>query len=390
MAVDESVFRKDHNTMGKAYRIASALALATLFASAAHAAEFKIFRSENDKEASLIVMRGEIELGDDAKLKELLVGLKTPPLIMLESPGGNLSASLGMGLAIRNAGANTIVDEKALCASGCALAWLGGKNRIAFPTSKIALHAASKGDGGEVTAAGNALIGVYMTRLGLGADAVLFATSAEPSSFNYLTFKTARSLGIEVTNMEELRSRLATREKAMGDDDPPARPAPAPPQRASSQPPPQTAPAPRKPTYEAVAEFMMESGYDLSEVNAANFDRAARAFWKRQGEAGTIGMRESITHCHQQAQKVRTPKAVSYCVSLDMMSVFLEMVAAKRLGTNPPAFHHGEEAGRRAGLLFQTVFPELNLQQQLALHERWTALAFKAFEDPANRTPARR
>ena len=373
--------------MRTAYRLTGLATLVALYVSAASAAEFKLFRSDKDTEASLIVMRGEILLGDDAKLKELLAGLKTPPLIMLESPGGNLSASLGMGTAIRAAGANTIVDENNLCASGCALAWLGGKSRIAFPTSKIALHAASKGDGGEVTGAGNALIGVYMTRLGLGADAVLFATSAEPSSFNYLTFKTARSLGIEVTNMEELRNRVAVKEKAMGDDDAPSqrfhpRPASSPRPPAPSA----SASAPERPlTIADVEASLLGHGISLDDARRPNFDRANRAFWKRIREAGTIGIKESITLCHEQARRQRTPKTASYCLGLDATAAILEDALSKERKITPDPFLTIKASVERSMTTVDTAFPMLSKPSLSALQKHWTSLALAAYDDPANR-----
>ena len=207
-------------SMGPVRFYLSLITILNAICSSVYAADFNLYRLGAETEQSLIFVKGEIEAGDDLKLKELIGRERTPPLIIFNSPGGNLQASLRIGGAIRAAGSNTLVEAQSLCASGCALAWLAGRVRIAHPTAKIALHAASKGGSGEVTAAGNALIGAYMSQLGLGQEAIIFATSAEPSDLNYLTFQTARSLGIEVANMADFMKGRATREKAMGDDDP--------------------------------------------------------------------------------------------------------------------------------------------------------------------------
>ena len=392
--------------MGKACQRVALAALISLCVPLAHAADMKLYRSDNTRESGIITVKGEIEYGDDRKLKELLEGQVPPPLVILDSPGGNLHASLGMGAAIRIAGSNTLVHENSLCASGCALAWLGGKTRLAYPTSKIALHAASKGTSSDVTASGNAMIGAYMARLGLNSDAIFFATSAEPSSFNYLTFKTARALGIEVTNLEELAQRLASREKSMGDDDKPDPPSAPPSQRPS--PPPAPAPsapsAPARPTPTLVQPLITEKpieqtalalpdiestlaryGISMDEAHAANIERAARAFWKRSRLADTAGMKESVQLCHAQAMRQKTPKTVSYCVALDIMATLMEVQRAHDAQEEPDPFLSIDASERRSRTIIKASFPMVSWPTREGLHKYWLTLATTAYGEPTLR-----
>lgn len=72
--------------------------------------------------------------------------------VVLNSPGGNLAAALRMGRAIRNAGYSTSVGKTikthgtnwkeitgGICASACAFAFIGGKDRYA-DSGKIGVH----------------------------------------------------------------------------------------------------------------------------------------------------------------------------------------------------------------------------------------------------------
>jgi hypothetical protein len=118
-----------------------------------------------------------------------------PALVDLESPGGNLFAALQIGEYIRSKRwATSVYDE---CDSSCAAIWLAGVLRYMSPIARIGFHAASMN--GQEKGNSNALVGAYMTRLGLGYGAVLWATTAGPKDIAYLTPSKAKQLGIEVT-----------------------------------------------------------------------------------------------------------------------------------------------------------------------------------------------
>lgn len=141
---------------------------------------------------------GDIEVGDD-NIFEVLLQDCTSGGVLFKSRGGNLLAGLRIGDMIRTAGLDTAVSYDAQCASACALAWLGGKERMMFPTSLVGFHAAYSSDSGTPaeSGVGNALVGAYMNNLGLPLDAIIFASSASPSSMNWLNPYDAAEIGID-------------------------------------------------------------------------------------------------------------------------------------------------------------------------------------------------
>jgi hypothetical protein len=59
---------------------------------------------------------------------------------VLDSPGGDLQGGIMLGAAIRSARVDTVVEEKAICASACTYAFIGGVGRSVL--GKFAIHAA--------------------------------------------------------------------------------------------------------------------------------------------------------------------------------------------------------------------------------------------------------
>ncbi len=145
-----------------------------------------------------ITFYGDIEQGD-----ENLFDILTPDCrgggVLFKSNGGHLLAGLRIGELIRQKGLETAVSYDATCASACALAWLGGTKRYMFMDSLIGFHAAYIADGGEARESGvaNALVGAYLTNLGLSVETVIFATSAKPEQMNWLNYPSAKDIGIE-------------------------------------------------------------------------------------------------------------------------------------------------------------------------------------------------
>jgi hypothetical protein len=119
---------------------------------------------------------------------------------VFDSDGGDLIAGLSLGEHIRFRKFSTIVEANKQCASACALAWLGGSQRYMNPKAKIGFHAAYIGDGARLVERGvpNAIIGAYLTKLGLSYKAVVYVTRAAPSSMTWLTTSDAERLGIVV------------------------------------------------------------------------------------------------------------------------------------------------------------------------------------------------
>lgn len=154
----------------------------------------------NDQ-SSIITVEGDLELGDEKKFID--IALANPDsIVVLGSDGGNLFAGIEIGKAIRLKGYGTFVPDGVRCASACALAWLGGRVRAMGEGAKVGFHAASFKENGQITSAGNALIGAYLNQLGLPTSAVIYISEPPPGEIRWLTFAEAQQHGIDVTRLE--------------------------------------------------------------------------------------------------------------------------------------------------------------------------------------------
>jgi hypothetical protein len=70
------------------------------------------------------------------------------------------------------------------------------------PGARIGFHAAYNASSGQETGVGNALVGAYLTRIGLPYSAVIYITQAAPDSMTWLNLSEAQQQGIEVTLLE--------------------------------------------------------------------------------------------------------------------------------------------------------------------------------------------
>jgi hypothetical protein len=151
--------------------------------------------------SSLIFVSGDLQLGDEKKFIDVALG-KSNAVVLLASTGGNLVAGIEIGRAIRLKGFSAYVPDEKICASACALAWLGASKRALGRDSKIGFHAASVAQTGEVTATGNALVGAYLSQLGLPASAIVYITETPPGDIRWMTLEEAKGHGIEATLVE--------------------------------------------------------------------------------------------------------------------------------------------------------------------------------------------
>lgn len=144
----------------------------------------------------VIRLKGEIQKGDDEQFRRM--SLRHPAAVVhLDSAGGALIPALEIGRIVRIAGYSTLVLPNTSCTSACALIWLAGKKRIL--DGRVGFHAAYRDNEGRLQESGaaNALIGNYMTQLGLPAKAILFATAAPPDKILWLTAETRGNAGID-------------------------------------------------------------------------------------------------------------------------------------------------------------------------------------------------
>lgn len=97
-----------------------------------HASSMEITKHANDhKKLNAIQLSGLIEKGDAFKLKLYISELNNRKniAVYLDSDGGNLMEGMALGRLFHNGKIKTVIEEHKLCASSCALAFLGGVNK---------------------------------------------------------------------------------------------------------------------------------------------------------------------------------------------------------------------------------------------------------------------
>ena len=171
------------------------LILVLIGAKVAHGATITVESRSNGQPSSVLVA-GKLEPSDGDQFRTK-TGSLSNAVISFRSDGGSVVAGIQIGQIIRVKGFTTSVSRDARCASACALAWLGGTKRLMSAESKIGFHAAYTSDGRE-TGVGNALIGAYLTKLGLPYSAVVYITQAAPRSMTWLSAAEAKKHGIDV------------------------------------------------------------------------------------------------------------------------------------------------------------------------------------------------
>jgi hypothetical protein len=133
-----------------------------------------------------------------------------PGLIYLDSPGGNVVASMELGDEFRRLRIAAIVAGftgggavSGQCASACVYALMGAARRIAYPSSRVGLHRMSMapefGGPEERRYADARLISIvarYASRMGVSPTIVWMAESLPPDSVRILTTTEMRRFGL--------------------------------------------------------------------------------------------------------------------------------------------------------------------------------------------------
>ncbi|GLQ39770.1 hypothetical protein GCM10007908_33900 [Rhizobium albus] len=151
---------------------------------------------------TVIVVEGEL-VENDHKRFQMEAILLDEALVMLASEGGLVIEGIEIGRTIEFKGFSTVVAPNTVCASACGLAWLAGKQRAAFDTSLIGFHAAFDGNTGAVSGIANALVGSYLSKLGMSDTVIALSTLADPSSMTWLTPELASIAKIDVEWFED-------------------------------------------------------------------------------------------------------------------------------------------------------------------------------------------
>lgn len=183
-------------------------------ASSGFSAEIKNM-AKPDEEIAMILIDGEIVVGDDKKFKAL-AALYEKAYVILMSPGGAIVPALEIGKAVKLRDYRTLVGKEP-CMSACALIWLSGGKRIIDAGGLVGFHAAYVDENGTpvTSSTANAIIGAYIANLGLSEQVAEYVTTAKPDEMRWLTFSDAQALGLKVDFIRDDKTAIDDYEKAL-------------------------------------------------------------------------------------------------------------------------------------------------------------------------------
>ncbi|GJD90880.1 hypothetical protein BHAOGJBA_4424 [Methylobacterium hispanicum] len=152
----------------------------------------------------------DIDAGDRLLAEARRRGLGRGTVLVLDSPGGRLLGGLNLGRAIRQLGFDTRVGRldaegrpaDGICASACALAFLGGVRRDVSPGSKFGVHrfyfpgGTRSYDPDEIGALQELTGNLVAYASGMGVDARLVSVSSARSDLRLLSADELRSFRV--------------------------------------------------------------------------------------------------------------------------------------------------------------------------------------------------
>jgi hypothetical protein len=171
---------------------------------------------------SVVIAEGVIEPETPEEFREFALrealSPAHPSLVYLDSPGGNVVASMELGDEFRRLRVTAIVAGLAgagavsgQCASACVYALMGAARRFADPSSRVGLHRMSMapefGSSEERRFADSRLISIvagYAARMGVSPSIVRMAEALPPDSVRILTAEEMRRSGLATTGPRAL------------------------------------------------------------------------------------------------------------------------------------------------------------------------------------------
>src|SRR5262249_742957 len=145
------------------------IALALLIATAATAGEFKRYPQPNGRPDHILVS-GVIRTNDEQKFVELTADLKDATII-LDSPGGSIWPTMGVGPVIRERGWETNAGFG--CTSACAFIWLAGSFRTLGRLAWLGFHSTTQKPGSnERSEWGNQIIAAYLKSMDVPQEVI--------------------------------------------------------------------------------------------------------------------------------------------------------------------------------------------------------------------------
>lgn len=174
---------------------AALLAAGTLFGAVEAVAQARIEVSPAQGGVTPIVVSGLIQPGDEARFQDLTAGIGRAR-VYLSGPGGDVAASLRIGHHVRDRGFTTVVRKDSTCASAYMLIWAAGVPRTMDPRASLGAHAARSVHGPGEAGAANAVIGAYLSQMGLPYRAIAVLTKAAPNDLTELKASDLGEIGV--------------------------------------------------------------------------------------------------------------------------------------------------------------------------------------------------
>ncbi|MCG6941768.1 MAG: hypothetical protein LJE69_11035 [Thiohalocapsa sp.] len=172
-------------------------------------------QGNDSKTLTAVSATGNVVWDDAERLDRYLsrVGRRRNTAVYFDSPGGSLGGGIRLGEYLRRNRIKAVVEGGGMCASACALAFLGGTDRTgarwmsSTTTSRLGFHAFRNGDGSRLddTDRTQQIVG-EMLEYGhtVNAPMEIFVRTFQTASDDMYWFSTAEclSLGIKVWDME--------------------------------------------------------------------------------------------------------------------------------------------------------------------------------------------
>ena len=195
----------------KKFLLASVLALSV--ATSANAAKIELGSNrcnDGDPNCYMITIEGRIDEGDEVTFAKVAKNV-TDGIVVMNSPGGHFETGLDIARQIRAKKLNT---GALYCASMCAVMWLSGSGHYYQKDSRIGFHGVYtvlvnkrsgeriKGVAPTVPSGANAVLGAYLSELGVPYKTIDLLVSPGPDDMYWLKTKNLDALGIKATRID--------------------------------------------------------------------------------------------------------------------------------------------------------------------------------------------
>jgi hypothetical protein len=183
--------------------------------SATHSLEFSI-HGNNSKTLTAVSGTGSVVGDDSERLERFLLNLprKSNSALYLNSRGGSLSGGMKLGKYLRKNRIKAVVEGGEICASACALAFLGGTDNFGkkwmstTTTSRLGFHSFRNADGSrhqnsDDTQQVVAVVLEYGKFVDAPMDIFIRTFQTASDEMYWFTVPEALNLGIKVWSMEK-------------------------------------------------------------------------------------------------------------------------------------------------------------------------------------------